>query len=176
MIRWLFAILLASSAMIGKPTPIMADGSSCALTAYEEEALTAASYRHGVPLDVLHAVAWVESRCNANAKGGSGEIGMFQVMPSEYGYFDRPPAHALWDVKSNALEAARILRENKDRYCGKYERLNGESWKCPLAVYNAGTLVFFTGYLTPRGAWYADLVLAARPEQALVKFIVRSEP
>lgn len=177
MIRWLFALLFASIAAIGQPSSIVAERyEPCRLGASDEAAFVSASSRYDVPLDVLHAMAWVESRCNAGAIGDAGEIGMFQIMPKENGYFDRPSANHLKSVAVNVHEAARILRENQDRYCTKHNRLYGTSWRCPLAVYNAGTLPFFTGQLTPRGAWYADYVLSARPQGALgIIFIIGRE-
>lgn len=80
---------------------------------------------YGVPVDIALAVAQRESGFNQSARGGSGEIGIMQLMP--------PTAAALgvnsYDAEANIEGGVRLLRDEY-AYFGR--------WDYAVAAYNAG--------------------------------------
>lgn len=88
---------------------------------------------------LLSAVAWQESRYDANATGKAGEIGMFQVMPSTAGDWARSqgrpplPDEELRVLKTNARIAAWYLKQGMLIYGDKEDPR-----PYALARYNAG--------------------------------------
>jgi len=80
---------------------------------------------YGVPVDLALAVAQRESGFNQDARGGSGEIGIMQLMP--------PTAAHLkvnsYDPEANIEGGVRLLRD-------EYKRFG--SWSYALAAYNCG--------------------------------------
>jgi soluble lytic murein transglycosylase-like protein len=88
-------------------------------------AFAAASAKTGVPLWLLVATAYEESRMNPNAHSGAGATGLLQLMPET--------ARELRldgdDPATNVLAGARYLRLMIDRF---------GSLELALAAYNAG--------------------------------------
>jgi soluble lytic murein transglycosylase-like protein len=88
-------------------------------------AFAAASAKTGVPLSLLVATAYEESRMNPNAHSGAGATGLLQLMPAT--------ARELRldgdDPATNVLAGARYLRQMFDRF---------GSLDLALAAYNAG--------------------------------------
>jgi soluble lytic murein transglycosylase-like protein len=84
-----------------------------------------ASAKTGVPLSLLVATAYEESRMNPKAHSGAGATGLLQLMPAT--------AHELRldgdDPATNVLAGARYLRQMIDRF---------GSLDLALAAYNAG--------------------------------------
>jgi len=94
-------------------------------------ALTDAAREHQVDPLLLHAIAHVESRHNADAKSKAGARGVMQVMPAtgqRFGVAD--PQRALLNAEINVRAGAAYLRTLHDRY--------GDDLKRVLAAYNAG--------------------------------------
>jgi soluble lytic murein transglycosylase-like protein len=88
-------------------------------------AFATASATTGVPLSLLVATAYEESRMNPNAHSGAGATGLLQLMPAT--------ARELRldgdDPATNVLAGARYLRQMLDRF---------GSLDLALAAYNAG--------------------------------------
>jgi soluble lytic murein transglycosylase-like protein len=88
-------------------------------------AFATASATTGVPLSLLVATAYEESRMNPNAHSGAGATGLLQLMPAT--------ARELRldgdDPAANVLAGARYLRQMIDRF---------GSLDLALAAYNAG--------------------------------------
>jgi soluble lytic murein transglycosylase-like protein len=99
----------------------------------------AASKATGMPVDLLAAIAWKESRGMPNAPGG----GMMQIDPTprsdanpQGGAFEQEKAKHpdlikgdINDPASNIMAAAFYLKEQKDRF---------GSWQLALRAYNSG--------------------------------------
>lgn len=92
-----------------------------------QQALTAAAAAHGVPRELLRAVAYVESRYVTTARNPkSGALGWFQFMPQTaagYGIDPLNPVQA-------ADGAARYLRWAWQTFA--------QDWSLALAAYNWG--------------------------------------
>jgi soluble lytic murein transglycosylase-like protein len=88
-------------------------------------AFASAATQTGVPLSLLVATAYEESRMNPNAHSGAGARGLLQLMPAT--------ARELRldgdDPATNVLAGARYLRQMIDRF---------GSLELALAAYNAG--------------------------------------
>ncbi len=90
-----------------------------------EEYISAASQRHGVPIGIAMAVAEQESGFNQDARGDSGEIGVYQIMPGTAAELGIDP----YNLGENVDGGVRYL-------AGQYERFG--NWEDALAAYNAG--------------------------------------
>jgi soluble lytic murein transglycosylase-like protein len=88
-------------------------------------AFAAASAKTGVPLSLLVATAYEESRMNPNARSGAGATGLLQLMPATA----RELRLEGDDPNANVLAGARYLRQMLDRFA---------SLDLALAAYNAG--------------------------------------
>lgn len=91
--------------------------------------IDAAATRHGVPAELLHAVAAVESAHRQDVQSRSGAIGIMQLMPETARYFGVNPR----DAAQNVDAGTRFLRE----LLIKYEK-NPDQIALVLAAYNAG--------------------------------------
>lgn len=90
-------------------------------------ALDKAHQLTGVPIPILYAVAWTESRYNPQATSPVGAKGLMQIMPvnyEKYGITDP------YDVTQSANAGAKILANLKRKY---------GQWDKALAAYNWGT-------------------------------------
>lgn len=143
LLRWrsLRAVALALVALVllaeptletskaGKParraTAAVTIGARCPVPRPFRAAFAVAAAKTGVPLSLLVATAYEESRMNPSARSEAGAVGLLQVMPST--------AHDLRldgdDPAANVLAGARYLRQMLDRF-GLVD--------LALAAYNAG--------------------------------------
>jgi soluble lytic murein transglycosylase-like protein len=93
-------------------------------------ALTDAAREHQIDPLLLHAIAHVESRHNADAKSKAGARGVMQVMPATGKRFGVQDEKQLFDAHTNARASAAYLRTLRGRY--------GDDLRLVLAAYNAG--------------------------------------
>ena len=93
-------------------------------------ALTDAAREHQIDPLLLHAIAHVESRHNADAKSKAGARGVMQVMPATGKRFGVQDERQLFDAHTNARASAAYLRTLRGRY--------GDDLRLVLAAYNAG--------------------------------------
>jgi soluble lytic murein transglycosylase-like protein len=84
-----------------------------------------AAGRYGVPAEIASAVAWRESRYNQGARGASGEVGMFQLMPTTAADLGVNP----YDLRQNIEGGVRYLAQQFERF---------GDWFTALTAYNAG--------------------------------------
>ena len=134
------AITLPSDAAASAPAPAAA--ASAPRTEYKPltrggervltlaPALTDAAREHQVDPLLLHAIAHVESRHNADAKSKAGARGVMQVMPATGKRFGVDDERHLFDPHTNARASAAYLRTLRNRY--------GDDLRLVLAAYNAG--------------------------------------
>jgi soluble lytic murein transglycosylase-like protein len=98
---------------------------ACPVPVPFRSAFATAAAKTGVPLSLLVATAYVESRMDPSAKSHTGARGLLQLMPAT--------AHELRldgdDPATNVLAGARYLRQMLDRF---------GSVDLALAAYNAG--------------------------------------
>ncbi len=106
---------VTSPRTVGKKTP--------------QQMVTAAAVRNGLPPELVHSVASVESNYNPKAVSPAGAVGMMQLMPSTAKSFVRNPH----DPEQNVEAGARYLRELLLRYEDEPEPV-----RRALAAYNAG--------------------------------------
>jgi len=119
-----------------------------------KELVTAAAARHGLPPEIVHAVAAVESAYQANAVSPKGAIGVMQLMPQTAQTLGVDPR----DVGQNIDAGTRLLRD----LLVKYEN-DPNPVKRALAAYNAGegAVERYNGVPPyPETQQYVDLVLA----------------
>jgi soluble lytic murein transglycosylase-like protein len=98
---------------------------ACPLPAAFRAAFVDAAATTGVPLQLLVATAYQESRMNPRAQSGAGARGLLQLMPATA----RELRLVGDDPRANVLAGARYLRQMVDRF-GNVE--------LALAAYNAG--------------------------------------
>jgi len=119
-------------------------------TAYERVVRWAKA--NGTPVQLALAVAWMESHLNENAsRGGSGEVGMFQIMPARC-VTEGWPARRLSEPEFNAWMGTMLL--------ARYYQEEGSVARA-AAKYVAGPGVFNKTYSKDLWAyinWYASTV------------------
>lgn len=93
-------------------------------------ALHAAARAHELDPLLLHAIAHVESRHNAQAVSPAGARGVMQVMPATGKRFGVADPEALHDAETNIRASAAYLRNLRVRF--------GDDLRLVLAAYNAG--------------------------------------
>jgi soluble lytic murein transglycosylase-like protein len=98
---------------------------TCPVPAAFRAAFANAAAETGVPLKLLVATAYQESRMNPQARSGAGARGLLQLMPATA----RELRLAGDEPRTNVLAGARYLRKMLDRF-GNVE--------LALAAYNAG--------------------------------------
>ena len=89
------------------------------------QALSDAAAAHGVPLDLLTAVAWIESRYNPRAVSPKGAVGLMQLMPATargLGVLDRE------NPVSSALAGAQYLARQHARFGDWIRALGAYNW------------------------------------------------
>jgi hypothetical protein len=104
--------------------------------------LTRSSEALGLPPEVADAVAFVESGYDINARGGAGEIGLMQVLPSTAAMLGHRGAIAeLLEPETNIrygvlylAQAWRITNGDLCRTLMKYRAGHGEERMTPLSV------------------------------------------
>lgn len=92
---------------------------------YEAE-IREAELRHGIPMGLLQALIWQESRFNPMAVSSAGAAGLAQLMPATARYLGVTNRH---DPKASIDGGARYLKE----MLGKFGAIH-----LALAAYNAG--------------------------------------
>ena len=91
-----------------------------------DQAITAASARHGLDRELVAAVAWRESGFNPAAVSPKGARGVMQLMPQTARALGVDPADTIANIDAGADYLSRMLR-----------RFEGDRAKA-LAAYNAG--------------------------------------
>jgi soluble lytic murein transglycosylase-like protein len=91
--------------------------------------VTAAALRHGLPPEIVHALAITESAYRTDALSPKGAIGVMQLMPATARALSADPK----DVEQNIDAGTRLLRD----LLVKYEN-NPNPVRRALAAYNAG--------------------------------------
>ena len=91
--------------------------------------VTEAALRHGLPPEIVHAVAWAESAYQPHAVSPKGALGVMQLMPQTAAQLGADPR----DVRQNIEAGARLLRE----LLLKYQNTPNPVRRA-LAAYNAG--------------------------------------
>ena len=112
-----------SKATTAKPESL---ASACHIPKAFLPAFKEASRETALPLSLLAAVAWEESRMNPNARSGAGARGLLQIMP----HTARALALEGDTPRMNVRAGARYLRQLLGRFGGNLE--------LALAAYNAG--------------------------------------
>ena len=116
---------LESSSAKAPAAKLSVQGSACPVPAGFRHAFVQASAKTGVPVSLLVATAYEESRMNPGAQSAAGARGLLQVMPAtarELRLSGHSPA-------ANVFAGARYLRRMLDRF---------QSVELALAAYNAG--------------------------------------
>jgi len=101
-------------------------GAACGIPAVYAGAFRRAAHETELPVSLLAAVAWEESRMNPHALSGAGARGMLQLMPATA----KALAIASADPRANILAGARYLGQLVTRFDGNLE--------LALSAYNAG--------------------------------------
>ncbi len=94
-----------------------------------KELVTRAALRNGLPPDLVHSIAQIESGYRQDAVSPKGALGLMQLMPQTAKDLEIDPA----DPEQNADAGARYLRELLLKYMDDPYQL-----RKALAAYNAG--------------------------------------
>ena len=109
---------------------------------------------YDIPPNILHALAYVESRYNVNATGTSGDSGLCQIIPKwNRDRMKRLGVTDIYDPYSNVLVCADILKYNQS---AKY----GNDIRFMLMAYNMGVGGATKKYEAGIISNYANKVLA----------------
>ncbi len=92
-----------------------------------ETALHNAAIETKIPINILRAIAWEESRYNPKVTSKAGAMGLMQIMPIVAENFSVSDPY---DVNENALAGAKLLRS--------YYKQNNRDWARTFASYNWG--------------------------------------
>jgi soluble lytic murein transglycosylase-like protein len=112
------------------PAPVNVPDRDIARVLKITPAITAAAQAHNIDPLLLHAIAHVESRHNANAVSPAGARGVMQVMPATGKRFGVADESTLFNANANLQASAAYLRTLRNRY--------GDDLRLVLAAYNAG--------------------------------------
>jgi soluble lytic murein transglycosylase-like protein len=99
---------------------------ACRVRTPYERAFRSAAHQTGLPLALLVAVAWEESRLDPHARSAMGAQGLLQLMPATAQIL----GSNVYDPNTNIAAGARYLSQLLDRFGGNVE--------LALAAYNAG--------------------------------------
>lgn len=149
------------------------------------DALNRAADRHELPRELLHALAYVESRYDPEAVSGAGAVGLLQLMPGTAEGLDVDP----WDPVQNAEGGARFLKDLLNYYDGDLEKAlaaynwgpgnvnSGKPWPSSVRVYvdnvidryqqTATPFVISVPIRLPKPLWQVFLSYVVRPVQVL---------
>jgi soluble lytic murein transglycosylase-like protein len=119
----------SSTVLPPEPKPVRDAARACGVRSPYAGAFRSAARETGLPLSLLVAVAWQESRMDPSARSSAGARGLLQLLPST------APTVALQldDPRTNILAGARYLNLLVKRFDGDLE--------LALAAYNAGPTV-----------------------------------
>jgi soluble lytic murein transglycosylase-like protein len=93
------------------------------------ELVTEAARRHGLPPEIVHALAQTESAYQTNALSPKGAMGVMQLMPGTAKALNADPRN----VEENIDAGTRLLRDLLAKYAGEPNPV-----RRALAAYNAG--------------------------------------
>ena len=99
----------------------------------------------GIPSSIALGVAQQESGFNPNAVGSSGELGVFQLLPSSF------PGQPISDTNSNITIGISYLKQLYNQF---------GDWVTALAAYNAGPGNVSNGIIPASTQNYVSSVLA----------------
>ena len=94
-----------------------------------QELLTLAAQKAGLPPEIVHSVAKIESGYKPNAVSPKGAIGLMQLMPETAATLNANP----YDPQQNAEAGAQYLADLLDKYKDDQHQVSKA-----LAAYNAG--------------------------------------
>ena len=117
---------LAPAKSKATPTKALSLAAACRIPKAFVPAFKEAAHETALPLSLLAAVAWEESRMNPHARSGAGARGLLQIMP----HTARSLALEGDTPRMNVRAGARYLRQLLGRFGGNVE--------LALAAYNAG--------------------------------------
>lgn len=107
-----------------------------------QPALLAASEEFGVPLDLLNAIAWQESRFDTRAVSYAGAQGLMQLMPTTgrplYEEIGIDGEYDPFDPNKAARAAALYMRRRLDHYSGRFPAEPHKALYFAVASYNTG--------------------------------------
>jgi soluble lytic murein transglycosylase-like protein len=112
-----------------------------------QDLITGEAKRQGIDPSLALAVAWRESRYDQSARGSSGEIGVFQLMPGTAAELGVDPS----DLAQNIAGGIRYLKQQLARF---------GSPALALQAYNAGPGAVSSGRVPAQSIRYAADVLA----------------
>ncbi len=108
--------------------------------------ITQTANQYGVDPNIALAVAQRESQLNQNARGTSGEIGIFQLMPGTAAGLGVDP----YSITDNIRGGVMYLQQMFSKY---------GNWTTALAAYNAGPGNVDNGVIPKSTASYVDDIL-----------------
>lgn len=100
----------------------------------------------GVPSDIAIALAQRESSLNHNVIGSSGEVGLFQILPTTAAELGINP----YNLNENIQGGLTYLKQQYDRF---------GSWDLALAAYNAGPTKVASGNIPQSTQSYVQDIL-----------------
>jgi hypothetical protein len=115
-----------------------------------QDDISAAASRYGVPSWLAIAVAQRESGFNQAARGTSGEIGVFQLMPGTAAQLGVNPS----DLSQNIDGGVRYLSQMYNQF---------GDWRTALEAYNGGPGNVARGTIPAASVGYADAILGNDP-------------
>ena len=122
------ATLLTASTVSAQPLPsLAATAFPLPVPQYLAAAITDAAHQYGVDPNLIAAMAFRESRFDANAVSSRGAQGIMQLMPRTAAALG---VHNSFDARDNVFGATKYLRTLLDRFHGNLD--------LTLAAYNAG--------------------------------------
>ena len=110
------------------PTPPPAPEPAVKLT--PQALIDRAAEAHGLPREILHSVARIESAYKVDAVSKAGAIGIMQLMPATAAYLNADPN----DPEQNVDAGAKLLRQLLIKYKNYPDQV-----RRALAAYNAGS-------------------------------------
>jgi soluble lytic murein transglycosylase-like protein len=122
------ATILTASAVSAQPLPTLAAAAfPLPVPQYLAAAISDAAHQYGVDPNLIAAMAFRESRFDANAVSSRGAQGIMQLMPRTAAALG---VHDAFDPRDNVFGATKYLRSLLDRFHGNLD--------LTLAAYNAG--------------------------------------
>jgi hypothetical protein len=121
------------------------------LGATTSDLIAAAAAKYGVPSSLALSVAQRESGLNQAAVGSSGELGVFQLMPSTAAQLGVNPS----DLGQNIDGGVRYLSQMYSQF---------GDWRTALEAYNGGPGNVSRGTVSSAARSYADAILGAQGE------------
>lgn len=115
-----------------------------------QDDISAAASRYGVPSWLALAVAQRESGLNQSARGTSGEIGVFQLMPGTAAQLGVNPS----DLSQNIDGGVRYLSQMYSQF---------GDWRTALEAYNGGPGNVSRGTISNAAQGYADAIMGQSP-------------